>query len=167
MSALVMLVAESRACLERIVCCSSMETSSLLVSCAFCRDEDVRGIDLVQNRNFGVEVGIVGKGVILNVADGVGCVQSIGANGADHLQRILGSAIGELDGGSVRLHSLKLAGRHGRKQCGSVGEKRIGGLLIAIHHGREDARVNAVDPGGGVPIDVLGVGIRQGAQLVA
>src|SRR5206468_2858002 len=59
--------------------------------------QDVSGIDLVKNRNFGVEVSIVRQGVVLNIVDGVGSIQSVRPNGADHLHRVFSGAIGELD----------------------------------------------------------------------
>ena len=77
MSALVMLVAESRACLERIVCCSSMETSSLLVSCAFCRERTFVALTLFRTETSVLRLGLSGKRIILNVVDSVGALAAL------------------------------------------------------------------------------------------
>ena len=50
--------------------------------------ENVGGIDLIQDRNFGVEVWIAGKGIGLNIANGVGCGNRVGANRTDSLKRV-------------------------------------------------------------------------------
>ena len=68
--------------------------------------ENIGGIDLIQDRNFGVEVWIAGKGVGLDVADGVGCGNRVGAYRTDSLKRSLCRAVSEFDCGTVGLNAL-------------------------------------------------------------
>src|ERR1051326_3397070 len=47
--------------------------------------QNVSGVDLVQRRDFSVEVGAVGQRIILYVADRVGRAQRIRSDGTNHL----------------------------------------------------------------------------------
>src|SRR5450432_4148987 len=57
-SAFVILVAESRVCLERTVCCSRMATSSLFVSCAFCRARTLVALTLFRTETSVLRFGL-------------------------------------------------------------------------------------------------------------
>ena len=67
-SALMALVVASRCCFARIVCCSTSDVSSLFSSCNV-RGSNTCGVDLVEDRDFGIQVRVGRERVLFEVCN--------------------------------------------------------------------------------------------------
>ena len=142
MSALMVLVVISRCCLAAMVCCSSKEARSLLESCAVRRVRTPRGVDLVEHRDFGVEIGVARERILFEVGNLRLDVLRVVANSPDGGHGRFVCAVGEFDRSVLRLDAAKFVGRHSSQNAGVVGLQWRGGLLISSVH-----RLAGVDPG--------------------
>ena len=111
-SVLMVLVVASRCCLARMVCSSSKRSEQFVRVLKRAKGEYARGVDLVQDGDFGVEVRIVGERVLFEVGNLGLDVLGVAADRADGGHRVHVRAVGEFDGRILGLHAVEFVGRH-------------------------------------------------------